>query len=107
LGKVPESFQYNGETYTPQSSRDELGIKAADYVSLSSFTHHPYYFEEFILEVPDNFSQGSFHNVPMDEMMTEVENALSEGYTAAWDADASEKGISFRNRMALVPAEGR
>ena len=68
LGEIPESFQYNGETYTPTSLRDELGIKASNYVSLSSFTHHPFH-ETFILEVPDNFSQGSFHNVLMEEMM--------------------------------------
>lgn len=105
LGEVPETFQYNGETYTPSSLRDELGIKADDYVSISSFTHHPFY-ETFILEVPDNFSQGSFYNVPMDELVSSVENALSEGYTVAWDADVSEKGFSFRNGMAIAPAEG-
>lgn len=105
LGEIPESFQYNGETYTPTSLRDELGIKASNYVSLSSFTHHPFH-ETFILEVPDNFSQGSFHNVPMEEMMAAVENALSQGYTVAWDADVSEKGFSFRNGMAIAPAAG-
>lgn len=105
LGEIPQKFDYNGKSYTPASFRDELGIVADDYVNLSSFTHHPFY-SEFILEVPDNFSQGSFFNVTIDEMTAAVKNALTAGYTVAWDADVSEKGFSFTNGMALLPAEG-
>jgi bleomycin hydrolase len=105
LGAIPESFEYKGKKYTPASFRDELGIKAADYINITSFTHHPFY-GSFILEVPDNFSQGSFYNMPIDEMVSVVEDALMAGYTVAWDADVSEKGFSFRNGMAIMPAEG-
>src|SRR5690606_11211770 len=58
MGKVPDNFKYNGETYTPVLLRDELGIHPNDYVTLTSFTHHPFY-SNFILEVPDNFSNGT------------------------------------------------
>ncbi|MEO0405019.1 MAG: C1 family peptidase, partial [Bacteroidota bacterium] len=101
LGDAPESFTVDGKTYTPAEYRDFLGINASDYVSLSSFTHHPFY-EKFILEVPDNFSQGMFHNVPMDDLVNVTEAALRSGYTVAWDADVSEPGFSFRNGMALL-----
>ena len=105
LGEKPEKFEYKGKTYSPASLRDELGIDPDNYVSISSFSHHPFY-KEFILEVPDNFSQGSFQNVTIDELVQITENALNNGYTVAWDADVSEKGFSFSNGMAIAPVSG-
>ena len=101
LGEAPESFEVNGKTFTPIEYRDHLGLKSDDYVSFSSFTHHPFY-EPFVLEVPDNFSQGSFYNVPIEDLLSMTEIALRSGYTVAWDADVSEAGFSFRNGMALL-----
>lgn len=106
LGKLPSSFQFEGTTYTPTSFRDHLGLSASNYVSLTSFTHHEFG-ESFVLEVPDNFSRGTFLNLPIRDLARVVQNALEQGYTVAWDADVSEKGFSFRNGMALMPAEGQ
>lgn len=106
LGKLPSSFQFEGTTYTPTSFRDHLGLSASNYVSLTSFTHHEFG-ESFVLEVPDNFSRGTFLNLPIRDLARVVQNALEKGYTVAWDADVSEKGFSFRNGMALMPAEGQ
>lgn len=102
LGEYPTSFTYEGREFTPVSFRDAMGLKADDYISLSSFNHHPFY-EPFILEVPDNFSRGEFHNLPLDEFMAVVDNALENGFTIAWDADVSEGGFSFRNGIAILP----
>jgi len=104
LGAVPEQFTFAGQKYTPASFRDMLKITASDYVSLTSFSHHPFH-TEFILEVPDNFSQGRFYNLPIDELEGVVLGALTSGFTVAWDADVSERGFSFRDGMALMPGE--
>ncbi|MFT6769384.1 MAG: bleomycin hydrolase [Flavobacteriales bacterium] len=104
LGTAPNKFEYQGKSYTPASFRDEMGLSASDYVSLTSFTHHPMN-APFVLEVPDNFSQGSFYNVSLDELENAVVSALENGYTLAWDADVSERGFSFKNAMAIYPAE--
>lgn len=105
LGEVPEKFNYNGKSYSPTSFRDEMGINPDDYVSISSFTHHPFY-ETFILEVPDNFSQQAFYNVSIEELTDIAYGAIAGGYTVAWDADVSEKGFSFSNGMAIAPVAG-
>ncbi len=105
LGKIPKNFDYEGKKYTPTSFRDAMGIHADDYVEITSFTHHPFY-KKFILEVPDNFSQGQFQNVPIEELYDIVKKAINDGYTVAWDADVSEKTFSFRNGMAILPAKG-
>jgi bleomycin hydrolase len=106
LGKTPETFEYEGKTYTPQSFAASLDINMDDYVELSSFTHHPYY-EKFILEIPDNWDWNRVYNVPLDELMAVVDNALENGFTVGWDTDASESYFSHRNGVAVVPAKGQ
>lgn len=101
LGKRPESFEYAGKTYTPRQFADFLGLKADDYVSLTSYTHHPFY-ERFALEVPDNWRMNQSYNLPLNELMEVIENALDKGYTMAWGADVSEDGFT-RTGIGVVP----
>lgn len=102
LGKLPESFTYKGKKYTPQSFAASLPIRVEDYVTISSFTHHPFY-ENFVLEVPDNWLAGQYFNVPMDEMKAVVDNAIAKGYPVAWAADVSEGGFKWNKGVALMP----
>ena len=103
MGKKPESFTYNGKTYTPQSFKAFLGIKQSDYISITSYTHHPFY-SQFALEIPDNWRWAGSYNLPMDEMMEAIDHALLNGYTVAWATDVSEAGFS-RQGFAIVPDE--
>ena len=102
LGKVPEKFTYKGKEYTPQSFAASLGIDPANYVALTSFTHHPFY-ESFIFEVPDNWLWARYTNLPLDELKAVVDNALANGYTVAWAADVSEGGFKWTDGVALMP----
>lgn len=103
LGEVPETFAVNGTQYTPESYRDALGINADDYVNLTSFTHHPFY-ESFIIEVPDNWRWDGAYNLPIDELMEVMYNAIDKGYTIAWGSDVSENGFT-RDGLAVMPVE--
>ena len=103
LGECPETFTYNGKEYTPKSFAEMLGLNADDYVSITSYTHHPYY-TTFALEVPDNWRMDQMYNVPMEEMMAIIDNALVEGYTIAWGADISEMCFT-RKGIGVVPNE--
>ena len=101
LGALPKEFSYNGKTYTPVSfAKDVLHFNANDYVSLTSFTHQPYY-QPFILQVPDNYANGSFYNLPLNELIQVVKDAVDKGYTVAWDADVSNKGFMQGQGLAL------
>ena len=102
FGKMPEKFTYKGKEYTPQSFAASLPIKMEDYVDVTSYTHHPFY-STFVLEVPDNWSWGASYNVPIDDMMKIIDNALENGYTIAWGSDVSEKGFSRTKAIAIVP----
>ena len=103
FGEYPETFTVDGTEYTPESYRDFLGINYDDYVNLTSFTHHPFY-EPFVIEVCDNWRWDTAYNLPMDEMMEVMYNAIEKGYTIAWGSDVSEKGFT-RDGLAVMPVE--
>lgn len=104
LGKRPESFTYQGKTYTPKSFLEMTKINPDDYVTLTSFTHQPYY-KPFILNIPDNFSNGSFYNVTLDELVAATKNALKTGYTVELDCDVSESTFSAKYAVATIPED--
>ena len=105
MGRPLDKFEYEGTTYNPRTFADKfLGLRATAYTSYASFTHHPFG-SPFVLEVPDNFSDGQFYNIPMKKLTTIVDNALRNGYTVAWDCDVSERGFSAQQGLAILPAE--
>lgn len=105
LGEVPESFEYEGKTYTPESFAEYLGIDKDDYVEITSFSHHPFY-EKVDVEVPDNWDHGKMYNLPLDEFMSVIDRALEKGYTLVWDGDVSEPGYVFSKGIAIIPEDG-
>lgn len=101
LGKVPETFNYKGKEYTPMSFAKELGLNLDDYVSVTSYNHHPFY-TQFALEISDNWRWDKSYNLPIDEFMTIFENSITNGYTVLWGSDVSESGFT-RKGIAIVP----
>lgn len=102
LGRKPENFSYNGLYYNPKSFLEMTKFNATDYVTLTSFLHQPYN-SQFILNIPDNFSNGSFYNIELNELVNVVDNALKNGYTLALDCDVSEKTFSSKYGVAVLP----
>lgn len=104
LGELPKEFTYQGKRYTPKSFAESLGIKASDYVSLTSFTHHPFYMA-FPLEIEDNWRWSNSWNLPIDELMQVIDNAMDHGYPIAWGADVSETGFTRDGIGVLADVE--
>ncbi len=102
MGPVPHTFEVEGITYTPQSFAQKLDIDPEAYVGLTSFTHQPWY-TSFVLEIPDNYSNGAYLNVPIDELEQVVDYAIEHGFSVAWDGDVSEPGFSQKHGLAIVP----
>ena len=103
LGAKPEKFTYKGKEHTPMSFyKDVTGLNMDDYVSLTSFTHHPFY-SSFPIEVPDNWIGEFSYNIPLDELTSIMDKAIDNGYTFAWGSDVSEEGFVRRGSIAVVP----
>lgn len=93
LGEIPESFSYEGKTYTPQSFVESLGLNLDDYVTITSYTHHPMW-SQFAVEVQDNWRWPLSYNVPIEDLTRIIDNALENGYTVAWGGDVTEDGFT-------------
>ncbi len=104
FGAIPETFTYEGKEYTPQSYAASLPINIDDYITISSFTHHPFY-GEFVVEVPDNWMWMPSFNLPLDEMMAVIDSAIESGYSIGWATDVSERGFSRIKAVAVVPED--
>lgn len=104
LGEIPETFEYRGKEYTPQSYAEELDLNMDDYISVTSYSHHPFY-KPFVLEIPDNWLHVESYNLPLEEMMEVIDGAIMSGYSFAWGADVSEKGFAFRESLAILPED--
>ncbi len=103
LGEVPETFQYNGKTYTPQSFAKMLGLDdMSNYIEITSFSHHPFY-QRVPLEIPDNWDHELLWNVPLDDFMAIIDNALTSGYTVAWDGDLTSGEFNHNRGIAICP----
>lgn len=102
MGTPSATFQWEGKSYTPQSYFQSLGINPDHYVALTSFSHHPFY-KPFVLEVSDNWSNGEFYNVTIDDLGQIAENAVQNGYSVLWATDVSEKTFSAKEGLALMP----
>ena len=104
LGECPENFTYEGKNYTPKSFMSSLGLNMDDYVTITSYTHHPFY-SQFVVEVQDNWRNPASYNLPMDEMMQIIDNAVMNGYTVAWGGDVSEPGFTRDGLAYMIDAK--
>jgi bleomycin hydrolase len=105
FGDLPEEFKYEGKKYTPKTFVSDYcgGINPDDYIEITSFTHHPFY-QQFVLEVPDNWLWEKLYNVPLSELQQIIDNSLDKGFTVGWAADVSEKGFATSKKgVAVVP----
>ena len=105
FGDLPDEFKYEKKKYTPQTFLSDFcgGINPDDYVEITSFSHHPFY-QQFVLEVPDNWLWEKMYNVPVTDLSQIIDNALESGYTVGWAADVSEKGFATSQKgVAVVP----
>ncbi|WP_142786254.1 C1 family peptidase [Changchengzhania lutea] len=102
LGKNITTFEYEGVVYTPKTFLEMTQLNPDEYVTITSFSHVPFN-STFILNIPDNFSNGSYYNVPLDDMVQITNHALKSGYTVELDCDVSEKTFSAKAGLAIIP----
>ncbi len=102
VGKIPGKVKTGDGKETPIEFVQQLKINTDDYIELTSYMHHPFY-QPFVLEVRDNWAHGLYYNVPVDELMEIMFNALNNGYSVCWDGDTSEKTFTHKKGKADLP----
>ena len=104
FGQVPETFTYEGKTYTPKTFAQSLGLDMNNYIAFTSFSHHPFN-KPFGLEVADNWLWGQYTNVTLEDFNAIVDYAVENGYPVGWAADVSEGGFKWNKGYAVIPEE--
>ena len=104
LGKCPENFTYEGKSYTPQSFAESLGLDWDDYITFTSYTHHPWY-SKFAVEVQDNWRWAQSYNVPIEDLTRIIDNAIMNGYTVGWGGDVTEDGFTRKGLGIAIDAK--
>ena len=102
LGTPPQNFEYKGKNYTPKSFAKELGIDSDNYIELTSYTHQPFY-EKFNLQLPDNWTNSEYYNIPVNELISIMDNSIKKGYSIAWDGDTGKDNFYKKEGIALIP----
>ncbi|MDC1106280.1 C1 family peptidase [Prolixibacteraceae bacterium] len=102
FGQEPTNFNFDGKNYTPRTFFASLGLDLNNYIEITSYTHHQFN-KPFVLEIPDNWSNGSYYNVPVDRLVKIIDYALEKGYSVVWDGDVSEKTFQHNNGVAYLP----
>lgn len=104
LGTPPEKFDYNQAEHTPKSFVKSVGFNTSEYVEITSYTHIPFY-EKFNLQLPDNWSNEEYYNVPMNELLEIIDNALNNGYSVCWDGDSGDDNFYRNDGYAVIPVK--
>lgn len=104
LGEIPESFVYEGNEYTPKTFAENLGFNPDDYIEFTSYSHHPFY-DWFELEIPDNWTNDKYFNVPIEDIMSITNSALENGYSVCWDGDSGKDNFYRKEGYAVIPME--
>ena len=105
MGTPPTSFKYIGKTYTPKSFlKNVTKLDPNNYVDFMSLMQKPYWNQEEY-KVPDNWWRSeAYYNVPLDEFMFAIKNAIENGYSISIGGDVSESGYSSTYDVAMVPS---
>ena len=102
---VPKYVFMLGAEYTTLEFARSV-CRSNEYIALTSFTHHPFY-QQFVLEVPDNHNHDQLFNLPIDTLIHRVEQALRNGHPVCWEGDISEPKFSFSKGMAQLEQDDK
>ena len=105
LGTPPESIEVNGKNMTPKEYLSKvLKLNLDDYVDFMSLMEQPYY-QKVEYKVIDNWwHNNDYHNVPLDDFMSIIKQAIRQGYTLCIGGDVSEAGYSPHKDVAMIPS---
>lgn len=104
LGEPVTEVEVDGKKYTPKEYLNNyLKLNVDDYVDVLSYMQQPYW-KQVEYEVPDNWWHNKdYYNIPLDDFMKIIKNAIKNGYTMAIGGDVSEPGYDSWKKCAVVP----
>lgn len=106
IGSPQDTFVYEGRTYTPKSFAEWVGVRADDFVQVTSMMDSPYY-DWCVVKCPDHWRGVPSWNVPLDTLLAVVDYSLAQGHAVAWDGDIGEPGFRLHINHGFARLLGR
>lgn len=105
IGAPPTMVTVDGKKITPQEYLKNIAkLNPEDYVDVMSLMESPY-FTKAEYKVPDNWwHSANYYNVPLDDFMSIIKNAIKNGYSMSIGGDVSESGMDNKTGVAVVPS---
>lgn len=105
IGEPPTTVTVAGKKITPQEYLKTVAkLNPEDYVDVMSLMESPYY-TQAEYKVPDNWwHSANYYNVPLDDFMSIIKNAIKNGYSLSIGGDVSESGMDNKTGLAIIPS---
>lgn len=103
LGTPPRKVFLYGCEYTTHEFAHSICLPD-DYQAITSFSNHKF-FETFPLEIEENHYGDSFFNLPIDSMISRIDNSLKTGHPVCWQGKITENDFSFKSGYAVTDDE--
>lgn len=105
IGEPPTTFSFEGKSYSPKEFLSQVTkINTKDYVDVLSLMEHGYW-KKAVHDVPDNWWHSDvYYNVPLDDYMSAIKNAIQNGFTMFIGGDVSETGYYSYSNVAMIPS---
>lgn len=105
IGEPPATVTVNGKKLDPKEYFEQVvKLNPDDYVTFMSLKSEPYW-SHAEYKVPDNWWHSKdYYNVPLDDFIGLVKNALKSGYSISIGGDVSESGIDSKKGLIMVPS---
>jgi bleomycin hydrolase len=103
IGEPRINFKYKDKDFTPKSFAEASGIKANDYILISSDDRQEMN-KPFVLPIKSNWSEEKAFNVTPDDLAIIMKSSIEKGFTLTWYGDVVQKSVFANENVALVPA---
>jgi len=104
IGEPPVFVTVAGKKITPlEYLKTVTKLNPDDYIDIMSLMEAPYW-TQAEYRAPDNWQHSAdYYNVPLDDFMTVIKNAIKNGYSISIGGDVSESGMDNKTGVAMIP----
>ncbi len=105
IGEPPVSVTVSGKKMTPiEYMKNVTKLNPDDYVDFMSLVEKPYWTKAEYVADDNWWHSADYYNVPLNDFMVVIKNAIKNGYTMSIGGDVSESGINSQLGVAMVPS---
>jgi bleomycin hydrolase len=105
MGKPPETVGTGDVKISPQEYMSNVcKLNPDDYVDFMSLMEEPYWTQAEYKTSDNWWHSDDYYNVPLNDFVSIVKNAVKNGYSISIGGDVSESGINNYTGVMMIPS---